>query len=257
MTDIANRFRRRLQAGGTQPFGTWLMAAAPATAEALGYTGFDFLVVDMEHVPIEVSDLAHILRAIGVTPAAPLVRLAWNDRVLIKRCLDAGAETIMLPFVENAEEARAAVAAAKYPPHGVRGVAAIHRASRYGRAPGYFAHADDETYVIVQLETPQAVERIPEIAAVPGVDALFLGPGDLSASMGHIGDIGHAEVQALIERAAKLAAEAGKPIGIVGPNPDMVKRFLSYGYAFAAVSSDVALMTGRAADWLGALRGEG
>jgi 2-keto-3-deoxy-L-rhamnonate aldolase RhmA len=257
MIDIENRFKRWLQgAGPTPPLGTWLMAAAPATAEAMGYTGFDFLVVDMEHVPIEVSDLTHILRAIGCTPADAVVRLAWNDQVLVKRVLDAGAQTIMVPFVQNADEAKQAVAFAKYPPHGVRGVAAVHRGSRFGRATDYLKRANDEVAVIVQLETPEAIERLPEIAAVPGVDAVFVGPGDLSAAMGHIGNIAHPEVQALIERAAQDSHRAGKPVGIVGPNPDMVRRFIGYGYDFAAIASDIAMMTGRATDWLGALRDE-
>ena len=158
------------------PLGTWLMAAAPATAEALGYSGFDFLVVDMEHVPIEVSDLAQILRAIGCTPAEAVVRLAWNDQVLVKRVLDAGAQTIMLPFVQTAEEASRAVSFAKYPPEGVRGVAAVHRGSRFGRVSDYLKRANDEIAVIVQLETPEAMERLPEIAAADGVDALSSDP---------------------------------------------------------------------------------
>jgi 2-dehydro-3-deoxyglucarate aldolase/4-hydroxy-2-oxoheptanedioate aldolase len=255
MVDIENRFKRWLGGEGPRPpLGTWLMAAAPATAEAMGYTGFDFLVVDMEHVPIEVSDLTHILRAIGCTPADAVVRLAWNDQVLIKRALDAGAQTIMVPFVQTAEEARQAVSFAKYPPEGVRGVAAVHRGSRFGRAADYLKRANDQIAVIVQLETPDAIERLREIAAVPGVDALFVGPGDLSAAMGHIGNIAHPDVQALIEKAAKASHAAGKPVGIVGPNPDMVRRFIDYGYDFAAVASDIAMMTGRASDWLGALR---
>lgn len=237
------------------PLGTWLMAAAPATAEALGHGGFDFLVVDMEHVPIEFTDLAHILRAIGCTPAQAVVRLAWNDQVLIKRALDAGARTVMLPFVQNAQEAKAAASYTRYPPHGIRGVAAVHRGSRFGTIANYLKTANDDICTIVQLETPEAIERLPEIAAVDGIDALFVGPGDLSAAMGHIGNIAHPEVQALIEKAAKDAHAAGKPIGIVGPNPDMVKRFLGYGYDYAAVASDLAMMTGRAADWLGELKG--
>jgi 4-hydroxy-2-oxoheptanedioate aldolase len=257
MIDITNRFKRRLAAGPSAPLGSWLMAAAPATAEAMGHVGFDFLVVDMEHVPIDLGDLAHILRAIGCTGAAPVVRLPWNDQVTIKRVLDLGAETLMVPFVETAEEARAAVSFAQYPPHGVRGVAAVHRASRFGRASDYLARAGEETFVIVQLETPQAIARLPEIAAVEGVDALFVGPGDLSAAMGRMGQVGHPEVQALIAEAARGAKAAGKPIGIVGPNPEMVARFLDYGYSFAAIASDVAMMTGRAADWLGTLRGAG
>ena len=256
MTDVTNGFKRRLQARSDAPLGTWLMAAAPATAEALGHCGFDFLVVDMEHVPIEVSDLAHILRAVATTPAKAVVRLAWNDQVLVKRVLDAGAETIMLPFVQTAEEARQAVDFAKYPPMGLRGVAAVHRASRFGAAGDYLARANDETCVIVQLETPEAIGRLEEIAAVPGVDGLFVGPGDLAAAMGKIGQIADRDVQAVIEGAAKAAAKFGKPIGIVGPHPQMVQRFIGYGYTYAAVASDIAMMTGRARDYLATLRGE-
>jgi 2-dehydro-3-deoxyglucarate aldolase/4-hydroxy-2-oxoheptanedioate aldolase len=255
MIDIENRFKSGLKGDGTHPpLGTWLMAAAPATAEAMGYSGFEFLVVDMEHVPIEISDLAQILRAICCTKADAVVRLAWNDQVLVKRALDAGAQTIMLPFVQNADEARQAVSYAKYPPEGVRGVAAVHRGSRFGRATDYLKRANDEVCVIVQLETPEAIEQLPEIAAVPGVDALFVGPGDLAAAMGHIGNIAHPEVQALIERAAKMAHGAGKPVGIVGPNPDMVRRFIGYGYGYVAVASDIAMMTSRASEWLSVLR---
>jgi 4-hydroxy-2-oxoheptanedioate aldolase len=255
MISIENRFKGWLKGGGPRPpLGTWLMAAAPATAEALGYSGFDFLVVDMEHVPIGMSDLAAILRAIGCTPAEAVVRLAWNDQVLVKRALDSGAQTIMLPFVQTAEEASRAVSFAKYPPDGVRGVAAVHRGSRFGRAVDYLKRANDEIAVIVQLETPEAVERLPEIAVVPGVDGVFVGPGDLAAAMGHIGNIAHPDVQALIERAARMAKEVGKPVGIVGPNPEMVGRFIDYGYSYVAIGSDIAMMTGRASEWLGALR---
>ncbi|WP_378942579.1 HpcH/HpaI aldolase/citrate lyase family protein [Mesorhizobium sp. ANAO-SY3R2] len=254
--DIANRFKSWIaDADRPTPLGTWLMSAAPSTAEAMGYCGFDFLVVDMEHVPIEVSDLANILRAVGCTPADAVVRLAWNDQVLVKRVLDAGAQTVMLPFVQTAEEAKAAAAYTRYPPQGIRGVAAVHRGSKFGRVADYLKKANAEVCTIVQLETPEAIERLPEIAAVEGIDALFVGPGDLSAAMGHIGNIAHPEVQALIEKAARDARAAGKPIGIVGPNPDMVRRFIGYGYNYAAVASDIAMMTGRANDWLADLKG--
>ena len=256
MSDVINRFKTLLAAGESVPMGTWLMAAAPAAAEAMGHVGFDFLVIDMEHVPIEVADLAHMLRAVGTTPAVPIVRLAWNDQVLVKRVLDTGAPTIMLPFVQTVAEAEAAVRYSKYPPLGMRGVAAIHRASRFGAAADYLKWANEETCVIVQLETPDAIERLPQIAALPGIDAVFVGPGDLAASMGHIGEVSHADVQAMIERAAKMAVDAGKPIGIVGPNPEMVHRFQNYGYSFTAVASDIAMMTGRAREWLDLMRGE-
>ncbi|SJZ73294.1 HpcH/HpaI aldolase family protein [Consotaella salsifontis] len=254
--ELSNPFKRFFveHPGGTI-LGTWLMSAAAGPTEAVGHVGFDFLVVDMEHVPLDVSTLPEILRAVGSTPAMPLVRIAWNDRVLIKRVLDAGAETIMVPFVQTAEEAREAVAAAKYPPAGVRGVAAVHRASRFGAVADYLKRANDETYVVVQLETEEAVGRLKEIAAVPGIDALFVGPNDLAASMGLIGEIGRDEVQSLLAKAAADAREIGKPIGIVGPNPAMVRRFIGYGYNFCAVASDIGMMTGRARDWLAELRG--
>jgi 2-keto-3-deoxy-L-rhamnonate aldolase RhmA len=181
--------------------------------------------------------------------------LSWNDQVLVKRVLDAGARSVMFPFIQTPDEARAAVAYTRYPPDGVRGVAAVHRASRFGRHADYLKTANDGIAVVIQLETPAAVERLSEIAAVPGVDSLFLGPGDLSAAMGRIGEIAHPEVQALVARAAQMAHDAGKPIGIVGGNPDMVGRFLDYGYDWVATASDLALMTARALEFLSAVQG--
>jgi len=240
---------------GRPPVGTWLMSGGPATAEAMGFAGFDFLVLDMEHVPIDLADTVEILRTIAGTPAKPIVRLPWNDQVTVKRVLDAGAETLMFPFIENAEEARRAVSFARYPAAGVRGVAAVHRASRFGQDRSYLASAAERLCVIVQLETPGALDRLEEIADVPGVDAVFIGPGDLSASMGHIGNIGHEDVQAALAGAARRAKAVGKPVGIVGPNPEMVRRFFGYGYDFSAVASDIAMMTARAAEFLSELRG--
>ena len=257
MNASLNPFKAWLALKSSPPqIGTWLMSAAPSTAEALGFCGFDFLVIDMEHTPIEVADAVNLLRAIAGTPSQPLVRLAWNDQVLVKRMLDAGARTLMFPFIQTVEEAKAAVSYTRYPPQGVRGVAGTHRGSRYGRIPGYLKSANEDIAVIVQLETPDAVRRLPEIAAVNGVDAIFVGPGDLSAAMGHIGEMDHPDVQALIAEAAGLAKAAGKPVGIIGPNPEVVRRYLGYGYTFAAVSSDIAMMTSRAVEWRAALGGQ-
>lgn len=250
---MKNLFREALAKG--LPLGTWLMSGTPNTAEALGYAGFDFLVLDLEHVPVDTPQAIDHLRAIGNTKAAPVVRLPWNDPIWIKRVLDIGGQTIMVPFVQNEAEAQQAVAAARYAPDGLRGVAAMHRASQYGTDSGYLHKANADTYVIVQLETPQAVDRINEIAAVPGVDALFLGPGDLSAAMGYMGQIGHEAVQAKIAAVVQAAKHAGKPIGIVGPTPEMVKKFIGYGYDYVAISSDMGMMTGRAMGYLNALRG--
>lgn len=253
--DITNRFKACIKARKDVPLGSWLMSGTPSTAEALGHCGFDFLVLDMEHVPIGIEQTANILRAIALTPARALVRLPWNDPVTIKRVLDAGAESIMLPFVQNADEARAAVSAAKYPPDGSRGVAAVHRSSAYGAATDYLQRANDETCVIVQLETPEALSNMAEIAAVPGIDGVFVGPGDMAASMGHIGQIGRSDVQDMLAQAARDASALSLPVGIVGATPEMVQGYIDMGYSFAAIASDLALMNAHARHVLGELRG--
>jgi 2-dehydro-3-deoxyglucarate aldolase/4-hydroxy-2-oxoheptanedioate aldolase len=249
----ANAFKRALREG-RRPLGTWFMSAAPAVAEALGCAGFDFLVVDTEHVPLDAAQTVDILRAIAGTPAAAITRVPWNDMVMVKRALDAGAQSLMFPFVQDADEARRAVSYTRYPPHGVRGVAAMHRASRYAAVADYLKRASEEICVVVQLETPAAIDALPAIAAVDGVDSLFVGPGDLAAAMGHIGDIAHADVQAALERAARECRQIGKPCGIVGPTPAMVRRFIDYGYSWVAVGSDMSMLLGRAQEWITALR---
>lgn len=257
--DILNNPFRALLADNAVPLGSWLMAGTPVTAEAMGCAGFDWLVLDMEHVPIDYQDAYQILQAVGGTPACPIVRLAWNDMVQIKRALDIGAQTLMFPFVENVDEARSAVAATRYPQPGqaiagTRGFAAMHRASRYGTVPDYATRANGAVFSIIQLETPAALAQLEEIATVDGVDALFVGPGDLSAAMGHIGNIGHPEVQAAIADAARRARAIGKPIGIVGPSPEMVHTFISYGYDYVAIASDMGMMMRQATAYIAALK---
>ena len=249
-----NEFKRSLQQGRTV-YGTWLMSGTAATAEALGCAGFDFLVVDMEHVPVDTPEMIDILRAIAGTPAQGVVRLPWNDLVMIKRALDGGAQTVMLPFVQDADEARRAVGYTRYPPEGIRGVAATHRASRFGTVGSYLKSASQEICVIVQIETIAALDQLPQIAAVPGVDSIFIGPGDLSASMGMLGDIGNPAVQEKLRHGAQLCKARGMPCGIVGPNPEMVARFLDYGYSWVAIASDMGMMIGRAQEWMGKLKG--
>jgi len=257
--DPFNNPFRALLAEPTIPLGTWLMSGSPATAEAMGCIGFDWLVVDMEHVPIDYKDAYQILQAIAGTPATPVVRLAWNDLVLIKRALDIGAQTLMFPFVQNAAEARRAVGATRYPQAGesepgTRGFAAMHRASRYATAGDYGKRANAGIFRMIQLETPAAIELLEEIAAVDGVDALFMGPGDLSAAMGQIGNVAHPEVQAALKDAAARARKMGKPIGIVGPTPEMVQQFIEYGYNYVAVASDMGMMMRQANAFLAALK---
>lgn len=251
-----NRFKRWMQARPARPpLGTWLMSGSPTVAEAVGRAGFDFVVLDMEHVAIDMAQTAAILQALAGTPAEVVVRPPWNDTVMVKRVMDAGARTLMFPFVQNAEEAAAAVAATRYPPEGVRGVAAMHRASAFGTIDGYLDAANDQAAVIAQIETPEALTRLPEIAAVPGVDAVFTGPADLSATMGHRGNPGHAEVRAALAEAVRLADAAGLPCGIVGPNPDTVRGYVEMGFGFVAVGSEMGLMMGAARGAVAALDG--
>jgi len=249
-----NQFKRTILSGKTVPYGVWLVSGAPATAEALGSAGFDFLVVDTEHTPIEPPQVAEILRTMAGTPASAVVRPAWSDMVLIKRLLDAGAQTLLMPFVQNAEEAKRAVAYTRYPPDGVRGVAAVQRASRWGNVTDYAKTAAAEICVIVQIETAAAVDHIAAIAAVPGIDSLFIGPADLAASMGHLGNFSHPDVQAKIKFAVEQCRKAGKPVGTVGPNPEMVIRYLEYGFTWVAINSDIGMMVGRATEWLGKVK---
>ncbi|CAH2602164.1 2-dehydro-3,6-dideoxy-6-sulfogluconate aldolase [Rhodovastum atsumiense] len=255
-----NQFKQWLsQRRQPAPLGTWMMTGSAAVAEALGYVGFDYLVLDTEHVPVDQLDVGHILRALAGTPTREvLLRLPWNDAVAVKRALDAGAQSLMFPFIQTAEEARRAVAAARYPQDGnggTRGVAAVHRASRYGAIGDYLRQANAQTCVVLQLETPEAVARMPEIAAVDGVDAIFIGPADLSANMGHLGGITHPEVQAALRQAVQSCTALGKPCGIVGGNPDLVGTYLEWGYAFVAIASDMSMLLARAREQIAAVRG--
>jgi len=248
-----NHFKRAI-ASGKRPVGTWLSSGSPATAEALGCAGFDFLVVDTEHTPIDVPQMTEILRAIAGTPAQAIVRPPWNDMVMIKRLLDAGAQSLLLPFVQDENEAKRAVASTRYPPAGVRGVAGTHRGSRFGTVPTYMKSAASEICVIVQIETLAALARLEAIAAVDGVDSIFVGPNDLAASMGHLGDMNHAAVQEKVAFAAKECRRLGKPCGIIGGTPEVVATYLDYGYSWVAVNSDVGMMVGRAQDFLAKVR---
>ena len=236
-----NQFKRALQNGRTI-FGVWLMSGAPSTAEAMGCAGFDFLVLDMEHVPVDTPQMVEILRALGNTPAPGVVRLPWNDMVMVKRALDGGAQTVMLPFVQNADEAKRAVAYTRYPPAGIRGVAGLHRASRYATVPNYLAHANTEICVIVQIETLTALAELEAIAAVPGVDSIFVGPGDLSASMGHLGQASHPDVVAAITRGMAIVRAAGKAPGTLMTDSKASRYYLEQGALFVAVGVDAMLL---------------
>ena len=252
-----NRFKSWMQTkGATPPLGSWIMSASPIIAEAMGYAGYDWLLVDMEHSPIDLAQATAIMQALSGTPSEVVLRVPWNDSVMVKRVMDAGARSIMFPFIQSVEEARAAVAATRYPPQGTRGVAAMHRASRFGTAPDYLARANDQVAVILQLETPEAVALMPEIAALDGVDAVFIGPGDLSGGMGLLGQIGHADVQAALRGAAQAAQAAGLACGIVGADPASVRSYIEMGFSYVAIASDLGLLMGAAKSAASAVRGQ-
>jgi 2-keto-3-deoxy-L-rhamnonate aldolase RhmA len=253
-----NAFRQLLQACGSQPpLGTWISSASPIVAEAMGHAGFEWGVIDMEHAPLDVMPVLQMLQAVGNTKLVSVVRVPWNDAVMVKRVLDAGATTVLFPFVQDADEARRAVAATRYPPAGLRGMSGMSRAAKFGTVPNYLKNADAGMGVIVQLETPQALTQLEAIGAVDGVDALFIGPADLSASMGHIGQFTHPEVMQVMADAARRCKAIGKPVGTVGGTPDVVTQYRAMGYDYLAVSSDIGLLMQGAAASLRALRMSG
>ncbi|RMF36686.1 MAG: hypothetical protein D6754_10985 [Alphaproteobacteria bacterium] len=248
-----NQFKRRLAAGEEQ-LGFWTSLASPMVSEILGHSGIDWILIDCEHTPNELQDVFHHLRALKGCPASAIVRPSWNDMVEIKRLLDAGAQSLIVPYVNSAEQARAAVAATRYPPAGVRGVAGASRASNYGRIAGYLGAASDEIAVVVQIETRTAVEALDEIMAVAGIDGIFVGPSDLSASCGHIGNPDHPEVQAMIEAVPERARQAGVAAGILARSLDDARRCRALGYSFISVGSDQGLLMDGAAERIAALK---
>ncbi len=237
---IPNGFKQRL-AAGERLIGCWCSLASPITAEVLGVAGFDWLLLDGEHSPNDVSTFVPQLMALKDSVSAPVVRPSWNDAVEIKRLLDAGFYNFLVPFVQSADEARRAVAATRYPPHGIRGVSVSQRGNRYGTVPDYLARANENVCVMVQIESRAGVAAVGEIAAVDGVDGIFVGPSDLAAGMGHLGNANHAEVQVAIEGIFQAARAAGKPTGILAPVEADARRYLGMGAGFVAVGSDLGL----------------
>lgn len=250
-----NAFLQLLKATGAHPpVGTWISSASPIVAEAIGCAGFDWGVIDMEHSPLDVMGVVQLLQALSSTKMLPVVRVPWNDAVVVKRVLDAGAMAVLFPFVQSAEEARRAVAATRYPPEGVRGMAGLTRASRYGTAAHYVKTSNQQLGVIVQLETVQAMEQLEKVASVDGVDALFIGPDDLAASMGHAGNPTHPAVMELMLQALQRCKALGKPVGTLGATPEVVAQYRAAGFDYLAVSSDLGLMMRSALTTLAALR---
>ncbi len=233
-----NQFRQSLIAG-QRLIGCWCSLASPITTEVLGLAGFDWLLLDGEHSPNDVTTLIPQLMALKDSTSAPVVRPQWNDTVVIKRLLDAGFYNFLVPFIESADDARRAVAATRYPPAGVRGVSVAQRNNRYGTVKDYFKIINDNITVVVQIESPAAVAAIDEICTVPGVDGVFIGPSDLAAGYGHLGDSMHPEVQAAMQKIFDSAKRHGKPFGILAPVDADARCYMDKGASFVAVGSDL------------------
>ncbi len=235
-----NSLRQRLLAGETL-LGCWCSLANPITTEVLGVAGFDWLLLDGEHSPNDVVSFIPQLMALKDSVSAPVVRPSSNNPVEIKRLLDAGFSNLLIPFVETAEQAALAVGATRYPPQGFRGVSVAQRNNRYGTVPGYFQGINEQLCVIVQIESPAGVAAVSEIAAIDGVDAVFIGPSDLAAGYGHLGNPAHPDVQAAMTTIFDACKAAGTPVGILAPVEADARRYMAMGATFVAVGSDLGL----------------
>ena len=236
-----NRFRQDLIAG-KRLIGCWASLGSPITTEVLGVAGFDWILLDAEHAPNDVLTLVPQLMALKDSVSAPVVRPPSNEVVVIKRLLDAGFHNFLVPFVESAEEAQRAVAATRYPPAGVRGVSVSQRSNRYGSVADYFKIVNDNIAVMVQIESRAGVTAAANIAAVDGVDGLFIGPSDLAAAFGQLGNAKHPEVQAAMAEVFAAAKAAGKPMGTLAPVEADARRYMEMGATFVAVGSDLGVL---------------
>jgi 4-hydroxy-2-oxoheptanedioate aldolase len=242
ITDLPqNRFKRAI-AEGRQQIGLWVSLASPYSAEVVAGSGFDWLVIDTEHSPNEVDTTLSQLQVVAAYPVMPVVRPAWNDTVLVKRHLDIGAQTLLIPYVSTAADAAKAVNAMRYPTRGVRGVAGVTRAARFGRVKDYAKHVEEELCLLVQVETRDALDNLEAIARTDGIDGVFIGPADLAAAMGHLGDQQHAEVQSAIKDAIARIRACGKPAGILATDEASTRRYIEWGTVFTAVGLDVMVL---------------
>lgn len=235
-----NRFKTDLLAG-KKLIGCWSSLSNAITTEVLGLAGFDWLLLDGEHAPNDVSTFIPQLMALKDSVSAPVVRPSSNNAVEIKRLLDAGFYNFLIPFVESADEARRAVAATRYPPQGIRGVSVAQRSNRYGTVVDYFPGINAQICVMVQIESRAGVAAAREIAALDGVDCLFVGPSDLAAGLGHLGNANHPDVQAAIAAVFSAAQASGKPSGILAPVEADARRYMAMGATFVGVGSDLGV----------------
>jgi 4-hydroxy-2-oxoheptanedioate aldolase len=250
MHELHNPFKHALKAGRLQ-LGLWHSLSSHLVAEILADAGFDWILLDTEHAPNELPMVLAELQALRGGTAHAVVRPAWNDPVIIKRLLDIGAQSLLIPYVETEEEARRAVMSVRYPPDGFRGFAGQARASRYGRIKGYHAAANAEICLLLQVETKLGLENLEAIAGVEGVDGVFVGPGDLSAALGYLGQPNHPDVIKIIDDMIPRIKNTGCAPGILTGDVELAQHYIDRGCLFAAVGSDLGLLA-RGADQLAA-----
>jgi 4-hydroxy-2-oxoheptanedioate aldolase len=236
-----NRFKHSLRAGRPQ-IGLWSSLSSNYTVEVIAGAGFDWILLDSEHSPNDLESLLTQLQAAAPYPAHAVVRVPWNDMVTIKRVLDIGAQSLLVPYVSTRGEAESAVSYTRYPPAGQRGVAGTTRATRFGRVKDYAQRAHEEICLLVQVETQAALDSIEAICAVDGVDGVFIGPADLHASLGHPGEIANPRIKPLIDDAIRRIRKAGKAPGILTPNEADARHWLECGALFVAVGADVGIL---------------
>lgn len=241
-----NTFLKAIRAG-QQQVGLWISLSHAYAAEAVAPAGYDWALLDMEHSPNEMTSLLGQLQAFAASETTAIVRPDWNDTVKVKRLLDLGVPGLLFPMVQSVEEAQAAVAACRYPPRGVRGVAGTTRANKFGRISDYYTEVENQTAILIQLETVQAVENAVEFVDVEGVDGIFFGPADIGADMGLLGNPMDPEIWAFIRPAARKLMERGMPVGTLVSSPDFAAELLNDGFSFVACGSDAGLLA-RGAD---------
>ncbi len=236
-------------ANGDRQIGLWISLCSNFAAEITAHAGFDWALVDMEHTPNDYLSVLSQLQTFAASNTTAIVRVEWNDAVAVKRLLDLGARGLLFPMIETVEEAEKAVAATRYPPRGIRGVSGTTRASKFGRVSNYLESIEDETTVLLQLESQAAIERAEAIADVDGVHGIFFGPSDIAADMGKLGKPMDPEVWNVIRPAAQKLMAKGVPVGTLVLDPEFAARLLDEGFSFVACGIDTVLLA-RAADGL-------
>lgn len=253
---MTNLLKQALLSRERPLIGCWTMFGSPLVAEAMAWCDYDLIVIDAEHAPLSAMNALQSLQAVAGTPCPPLLRLADDNETMIKQFMDIGGDSLMVPMIDGADQARELVRSTRYAPEGNRGFAAMHRASRFGANSQYTANANNNVLLIAQVETPKAIEALDDILAVDGIDAAFVGPGDLSAAMGRMGQGASDDMLRIMESCAKRAHSIGKPIGALALNTNMAKRLLEMGFDMVPISNDIAMLTRAARATLEEIRGK-